>query len=371
MLNRQTIKSTLPSNTDLIEELETSNVLMKRLPLSIKAKKTINQARQSIQNILQDKDDRLLVIVGPCSIHDPKAALEYANNLNALNKALSKDLLIVMRTYFEKPRTTIGWKGLINDPDMDNSFNIGKGLTMARKLLLDISDLDIPTATEFLDIQSPQYISDLISWGAVGARTTESQLHRELASSLPCPVGFKNGTDGGMQVAIDAMVAATNQHHFIGMTSKGTPAIYKSQGNKLCHIILRGGNKQPNYDADSIYKTTQKLRSLKLRTKLMIDCNHGNSNKNHIQQMKVCMDVGQQVEDGNNSIFGLMIESNLVEGSQDINHSPLEYGKSITDSCTGWDDTVILLQELALSVRRRRQKNLNVSIEAITQKVAA
>jgi 3-deoxy-7-phosphoheptulonate synthase len=315
---------------------------------------TVAQARQTIHRILNDEDDRLLVIVGPCSIHDPEAALEYAALLRRAAEELTEDLFIVMRVYFEKPRTTVGWKGLINDPDLNNSFDINKGLHLARKLLSDLADMGLPSGTEYLDLISPQYSADLVSWGAIGARTTESQTHRELTSGLSCPVGFKNATDGDIQVAVDAIRSASQPHHFLSVTKQGHSAIFETTGNEDCHIILRGG-KHPNYDMFSVQDAEAMLTKAGLPALIMIDASHANSRKIPARQVDVTRDIATQVGRGNRSIFGLMLESNLVEGRQDVvEGEPLTFGQSITDPCMSWDDTLPLLQELAAAVRLRR-----------------
>ncbi len=329
--------------------------LQAEFPITENAARTTHDTRQAIHRILHGEDDRLLVIVGPCSIHDPEAALDYAARLKKLRDQLGDDLLIVMRVYFEKPRTTVGWKGLINDPDLDDSFQINKGLRLARKLLLDLNDSGVPAATEYLDLMTPQYVSDLISWGAIGARTTESQVHRELASGLSCAVGFKNGTDGTLKIAIDAIRSASQPHHFLSLTKAGHSAIFTTAGNEDCHIILRGG-KQPNYDSDSIADASRQLEEAGLLARLMVDFSHGNSAKDFSRQNLVAQDVATQIAAGDVHIMGAMIESHLKEGRQDIvPGKTLEYGKSITDACINWDDTVRVLDTLADAVRRRRE----------------
>lgn len=335
--------------------------LQTEFPVSESAARTTYEARQAIHRILHGEDDRLLAIVGPCSIHDPAAALDYAGRLAEVRERLQDELLIVMRVYFEKPRTTVGWKGLINDPDLDGSFLINKGLRLARKLLLDINDMGVPAATEYLDLMTPQYVSDLISWGAIGARTTESQVHRELASGLSCAVGFKNGTDGTLKIAIDAISSASQPHHFLSLTKAGHSAIFSTAGNNDCHIILRGGN-QPNYDAAGVAAAAAQLEAAGLRPQVMIDFSHGNSAKQYQRQLVVGRDVAAQVAGGNGHIMGAMIESHLQEGRQD--QAPgveLEYGKSITDACIGWEDTVPLLERLAEAVRQRRGHKVQAS----------
>jgi len=342
-----------------IKKLSKPRELHEQFPLSELASKTVFEARQGIHNILHNHDDRLLVIVGPCSVHDPAAAREYAQKLLAVSQELNKDLLIVMRVYFEKPRTTVGWKGLINDPNLDGSFEINKGLELARHLLLDLAEMGMPAGTEYLDLISPQYVADLISWGAIGARTTESQAHRELASGLSCPVGFKNGTDGGLQVAVDAIGSASRPHNFLSVTKGGNSAIFATTGNPDTHVILRGG-KQPNYDAASVDDASKLLSKAGLLPRLMVDCSHANSRKMPERQGDVCRDVAHQVAKGDERIFGLMLESHLVAGRQDvIEVDDLVYGQSITDACIDWQTTVPLLQELAEAVRERRGEMAN------------
>ncbi|HED36337.1 MAG TPA: 3-deoxy-7-phosphoheptulonate synthase [Gammaproteobacteria bacterium] len=330
--------------------------LHREYPVTDVASTTVRSTRQSIHEILHKESRRFLVIVGPCSIHDPKAAREYAARLKPLIDELSDDLCIVMRIYFEKPRTTVGWKGLINDPHLDDSFNINHGLRQARSLLLDIADLGVPAGTEFLDLISPQYISDLVSWGAIGARTTESQGHRELASGLSCPVGFKNGTDGGLKVAVDAIQAASKPHVFMSLTKQGHSAIFSTTGNEDCHIILRGG-KAPNYDAASVRQAIAQLESNHQNPSIMVDCSHANSQKDYSRQLEVCRNVAAQVKGGNQNIMGVMLESHLVEGRQNIadvdDTSDLVYGQSVTDACINWENTEILLRELAKAVHVR------------------
>jgi 3-deoxy-7-phosphoheptulonate synthase len=317
----------------------------------------ISRTRQAIQQILRGESDRLLVVVGPCSIHDPRAAIEYAGRLAGVRQRLADALEIVMRVYFEKPRTTVGWKGLINDPYLDGTFRINEGLRIARDLLLRIHQLGVPAASEFLDTISPQYIGDLISWGAIGARTTESQVHRELASGLSAPVGFKNGTDGGVKIAIDAVLAARQRHHFLSVHKNGQVAIVETRGNDACHVILRGG-KMPNYDAASVTATCAALAVAGLPERLMIDCSHANSGKQHKRQLEVAQTVGRQIGGGDRRIVGVMVESHLEEGRQDLvpGLAPV-YGRSITDACLGWDDSVGLLDALAEQVRRRHSPN--------------
>ncbi|MFT5220482.1 MAG: 3-deoxy-7-phosphoheptulonate synthase [Planctomycetota bacterium] len=340
------------------KEILTPEELMQDLPISESASRTVTEARQQIYQVLDGKDDRLVVIIGPCSIHDTDAALEYGDRLKKLIDELSGELIIVMRVYFEKPRTTVGWKGLINDPDLDDSFKINKGVRKARELLLRLSEKGIAAGHEYLDLISPQYISDLVSWGAIGARTTESQGHRELASGLSCPVGFKNGTDGGVQVAIDAMGAAKCSHNFISITLQGHSAIFVTTGNEYTHVILRGGSDRPNYDSVSVNGTVERLNSAGLNSRIMIDCSHANSSKKFEKQTEVCRDIIHQIKAGQHNIFGVMIESHLVEGRQDyLNHADLTYGQSITDACLGWDASETLLRELADAVTVRRDSN--------------
>ncbi len=338
-----------------IKEVIPARALHRRHPITDEAARTVFETRQQIHRILHGEDDRLLVVIGPCSIHDPEAAMDYARRLKAVKERLADDLLIVMRVYFEKPRTTVGWKGLINDPNLDGSFEINKGLELARKLLLDINSMGLPTGTEFLDLISPQYIADLISWGAIGARTTESQGHRELASGLSCPVGFKNGTDGTMRVAVDAIRAAERPHVFMSMTKDGHSAIFSTTGNNDTHIILRGGQR-PNYDAESVNIAAEEMENAGLTPRLMIDFSHANSRKQHDKQLEVGRDVAGQISRGDMRIIGAMIESHLVGGNQDLTSGkPLIYGQSITDACLAWDDSVPLLEMLAEAVQERRK----------------
>ena len=337
-----------------IKEVIAPSTLHGELPITENSAQCVFMARAGIQKILHGEDDRLLAIVGPCSIHDPEAAREYANRLLALREELANELMIIMRVYFEKPRTTVGWKGLINDPDLDNSFKINKGLRIARKLLLDLNEMGIPAGTEYLDLISPQYVADLVGWGAIGARTTESQVHRELASGLSCPVGFKNATDGGLQVAVDAIGSAMNPHHFLSVTKAGKSAIFSTTGNKDCHIILRGG-KEPNYSSESIDEAADLLAKSGLEPRVMVDCSHANSFKQYDRQMEVGKTIASQLNAGDMRIFGVMIESNLVEGRQDAKPGvKLTYGQSITDACMGWDETEKLLRMLAHAARDRR-----------------
>jgi 3-deoxy-7-phosphoheptulonate synthase len=318
----------------------------------------ISKTRKSIHNIIQGKDDRLLVVVGPCSIHDPMAALDYARKLVEQRKKYEGTLEIVMRVYFEKPRTTVGWKGLINDPYLDETFRIDEGLRIARQLLIDINRLGLPAGSEFLDVISPQYIGDLIAWGAIGARTTESQVHRELASGLSAPIGFKNGTDGNIRIATDAIQAAARGHHFLSVHKNGQVAIVQTNGNKDCHVILRGG-KAPNYDAASVAAACKELEASKLPATLMVDCSHANSSKQHEKQVEVARDIAGQVAGGSRHVFGLMVESHLNAGAQKFtpgkdDAKALEYGKSITDACLGWNDSLDVLDILSAAVLKRR-----------------
>ncbi len=338
-----------------IQEVVSPQCVHDEYPISEIAAKTTSETRQQIHDILYGKDDRLLVVIGPCSIHNPDAAIEYAGRIRHMREELGEDLLIVMRVYFEKPRTTVGWKGLINDPNLDGSYEINKGIRLARKLLLDVNELGVPAGNEFLDLITPQYFADLVSWGAIGARTTESQGHRELASGLSCPVGFKNSTDGGCQIAIDAIRAARHPHVFLSLTKQGHSAIFSTSGNEDCHIILRGG-KEPNYDADSVAAAIGLLEKAGVDTGLMIDCSHANSRKQYARQVEVGYDVAGQIATGNHKITGVMVESHLKPGRQDVvpGKKP-DYGVSITDACLGWDDSADLLHVLAEAVRKRRQ----------------
>jgi len=337
-----------------IRALLAPQLLTEEMPVDAASLATVANARQAIHRVLHGGDDRLLAIVGPCSIHDSAAALEYAKRLRAAAARLESELLVVMRVYFEKPRTTVGWKGFINDPRLDGSFAINEGLRAARKLLLEINRMGLPAGTEFLDLLSPQYISDLIAWGAIGARTTESQSHRQLASGLSCPVGFKNGTDGSVKIAVDALRAAAAPHAFMGMTKTGQAAIFETMGNEDCHVILRGG-KAPNYDAASVEAACKELASAGLAQRLMIDFSHANSSKQYQKQVEVAGDVAKQMAGGEARIAGVMVESHLNPGRQDlVPGKPLEYGVSITDACIGWDDTVKVLDVLAEAVRKRR-----------------
>jgi len=335
------------------EELSTPEEITEEIPLSKDVSKLVFGARRNISKILHNLDDRLVVVVGPCSIHDPKSAIEYANLLKEFSPSVEEEILIVMRVYFEKPRTTIGWKGLINDPRLDNSFKINDGLRIARKLLLDISELGLPTGSEFLDLISPQYISDLVSWGAIGARTSESQVHRELTSGLSCPVGVKNSTFGEFKPAVDALKSAQYQHVFLGTTKQGKVAIFKTSGNDDTHIILRGG-KTPNYDAQNVNKCIDELKKSDVCPNIMIDFSHGNSMKNHENQKVVCESVCSQISSGNKNIIGAMIESHIKDGNQAISQN-MEYGKSITDACINFEETKQLLLQLSDAVKKRRK----------------
>jgi len=338
-----------------LKEVIAPSTLHQRLPITGPIADLVTRTRQVIHQILQGENDRLLVVVGPCSIHDPVAALDYAARLAEVGKPYRDQLLLVMRTYFEKPRTTIGWKGLINDPDLNGTFDIDKGLSVARRLLLDINALGVPAGTEYLDPISPQYISDLVSWGAIGARTTESQVHRELVSGLSCPVGLKNGTTGSLKVAIDAIGAVSQPHSFLGVTYQGSAAIFNTRGNSDCHIILRGGN-EPNYSAADVSRAVTALTRVGQAPRVMIDFSHANSRKQYQLQLEVGSDVAKQIRTGNEQIFGVMIESHLCAGSQQIGSGQtLTYGQSITDACLGWEDTGGLLEQLAMAVEQRRQ----------------
>ncbi len=329
-------------------------ILMEEYPLSERASEVVSKARAEATAILNGEDDRLLVVAGPCSIHDPAAALEYAHRLKAVADQYADDLCIIMRIYFEKPRTTIGWKGLINDPDLDGSFRINQGLRRARGLLRDVAELGLAAGTEFLDPITPQFIADLVAWGAIGARTTESQVHRQLASGLSMPVGFKNGTGGSVQLAVDAVASATHPHRFLSVTKQGLAAIVSTRGNPACHVILRGGSDGPNYHTDAIKAAITRLEARNLKPRLMVDCSHGNSGKDHLQQVKVHHELAAQIAEGC-PIFGIMQESFLFDGRQD--HAPgksLVYGQSITDKCMGWDRAYPLFEVLAQAVRARR-----------------
>tara|TARA_R110001599_G_scaffold171353_1_gene362235 strand:+ start:242294 stop:243361 length:1068 start_codon:yes stop_codon:yes gene_type:complete len=348
----------MPRTDDLrireMKELVPPSHLIREFGVTEKAETTAADARNALHRILHGQDDRLMVVIGPCSIHDTKAAMEYANRLIKERERFAGELEIIMRVYFEKPRTTVGWKGLINDPFMDNSFRINDGLRIARELLLNINQLGLPAGTEFLDVISPQYIADLISWGAIGARTTESQVHRELASGLSCPVGFKNGTDGNVKIAVDAIKAASQPHHFLSVTKGGHSAIVSTSGNEDCHLILRGG-KAPNYDAASVEQACKDIAGNGLASRLMIDTSHANSSKKPENQIPVCADIAKQVAGGDTRIIGVMIESHLVAGRQDlIPGKELTYGQSVTDGCINWEDSVAVLEGLAEAVKQRR-----------------
>jgi 3-deoxy-7-phosphoheptulonate synthase len=337
-----------------IKELLSPEIIRNESPLTERAAEVTYDSRHDIHGILHGADDRLLVIIGPCSIHDTKAALDYARKLKTEKDRFRADLVIVMRVYFEKPRTTVGWKGLINDPRLDGSFQINEGLSVGRKLLLELNELGMPAGVEYLDVISPQYIADLVSWGAIGARTTESQIHRELASGLSCPVGFKNGTDGSLRIAVDAIRTSQHPHHFLSVTKEGHSAIVSTMGNEDCHVILRGG-KQPNYDAASVDAACKELAAAGLAQRVMIDLSHSNSQKNYMRQIDVSRDVAAQIAQGDDRIMGVMIESNLKAGRQDLlPGKELVYGQSITDACIGWEDSVPMLESLAEAVRARR-----------------
>jgi 3-deoxy-7-phosphoheptulonate synthase len=342
---------------DGVRPLLSPAILMEELPISPEGEKTVDAGRRGVKDILLGQDDRIVVVVGPCSIHDPGAALKYAELLKGTAERLKSDLQIIMRVYFEKPRTTVGWKGLINDPNLDESFEINKGLRIGRKLLSDLTAMGVPCGCEFLDPISPQYISGLVSWGAIGARTTESQVHRELASGLSMPIGFKNGTDGTIKIAVDAVMSSARPHHFLGVTEQGLAGVVSTKGNPECHVILRGGATGPNYDADSVKKTSDALEKAGLRRGLMVDCSHGNSSKDYKRQPLVAQAIAEQLAAGSRDIMGVMIESNLVEGNQ--SHEPgkkLTYGQSITDACISWESTVPVLEQLAQAIRTRRAR---------------
>ena len=334
--------------------------LEEELPVTETAAATVHDARTAICDILAGRDPRLLVVVGPCSIHDVKAAREYAQRLKEVAPEFARELLLVMRVYFEKPRTTVGWKGLINDPHLDQSYKINDGLRLARHLLLDLAEMGVPAGTEFLDVMTPQYLVSLVSWGAIGARTTESQVHRQLVSGLSCPVGFKNATSGDVQIAIEAVMSAAHPHTFLGHTKSGQSAIFVTTGNPDCHVILRGGRKSVNYDAPSVANVATQLQQAGLQPRIMIDCSHANSHKDYKRQGAVCRDVAAQLRNGDQHIMGIMLESNLVEGAQKlVEDSPLTYGQSITDACIGWDETHELLGELASAARVKSSRALS------------
>ncbi len=351
----------MPSKTDDLRiremrELITPEALLEERPCTARAATTVNDARGALQRILHGGDDRVAVVIGPCSIHDVSAAMEYAGRLAHERERLRDALEIVMRVYFEKPRTTVGWKGLINDPDLDGSFRINEGLRLARRLLLDVNELGLPAGCEFLDIITPQYIADLVSWGAIGARTTESQVHRELASGLSCPIGFKNGTDGNIRIAVDAVRAASQPHHFLAVTKQGRSAIAATAGNADCHVILRGG-KTPNYDASSVNAACAEMAAAGVTTCVMIDASHGNSSKRPEQQPAVAEAIARQIEAGDRRIGGVMVESHLVGGRQDlIVGRSLVYGQSITDGCIDWPASVQVLERVARAVEQRRRR---------------
>jgi len=342
-------------NVEKHEVLITPEHLKARLPAAESVREFVNTARQTVRDIVAGNDRRLIVVVGPCSIHDPEAALDYARRLKELAKHLRDDLFCVMRAYFEKPRSTVGWKGLINDPHLDDSFAVATGLEIARKLLLDISELKLAIATEALDPITPQYMQDLISWSAIGARTTESQTHREMASGLSCPVGFKNGTDGSLSVAINALQSATSPHSFLGISPAGQVSVIHTRGNRHAHVVLRGGSNGPNYSTSHVTQTENALKAIGLRPSIMIDCSHANSNKDHRNQGVVLGDVAQQIIKGNSSITGVMVESNIHPGSQNLdNPKDLKYGVSVTDACIGWEETGEVLRKLASAVSKGR-----------------
>lgn len=331
-------------------------ILLEELPLSEQASAVVTNARAQATDIIKGSDDRLMVVVGPCSIHDTAAARDYARRVKKLADQYKDDLLVIMRVYFEKPRTTVGWKGLINDPDIDNSFNINKGLREARALLRDLAEMELPAGTEFLDTITPQYFADLVTWGAIGARTTESQIHRELASGLSCPVGFKNGTGGSIKIAVDAIGAAKHPHNFLSVTKQGTSAIVETTGNDACHLILRGSTRGPNYDAASVADAVAQLEAADVVSNVMIDCSHGNSKKDHTRQPAVAQEVADQLAEGQRHIVGVMIESHLVEGNQKYVAGEDVYGQSITDACINIDTTGDVLAALAEGVRKRREQ---------------
>ena len=357
----------MPKTDDLrireIKELVTPSHLIRELPCTPKSAKTVADARVAMHRILHGQDDRLIVVIGPCSIHDIKAATAYAHRLVRERERFINELEIVMRVYFEKPRTTVGWKGLINDPYLDNSYQINDGLHMAREILVKVNEMGLPAATEFLDMISPQYIADLVSWGAIGARTTESQVHRELASGLSCPVGFKNGTDGNVKIAIDAIKSASQPHHFLSVTKGGHSAIVRTGGNEDCHIILRGGA-SPNYDAPCVDAACKEVSAGGIAARIMIDASHGNSSKKAENQIPVCADISRQIANGDRRIVGVMVESYLVAGRQDlVPGRDLTYGQSVTDACIGWEDTVEVLERLAEAVRQRRLRDTGDELE--------
>lgn len=340
-----------------MKELMAPRQLIDEFPITPAAEATVLDTRRAVQDILHDADDRIFVVTGPCSIHDPAAALDYADRLKPLIEKYRKQLCLVMRVYFEKPRTTVGWKGLINDPGLDDSFRINDGLRLARQLLLELNKRGVPAGTEYLDLISPQYIADLISWGAIGARTTESQVHRELASGLSCPVGFKNGTGGNIQIAVDAVSSASRSHHFLSVTKEGHSAIFQTAGNPDCHVILRGGSRHPNYDPESIQATEELMLKAGLNPAIVVDCSHANSGKDPDRQAIVCRDVAGQIAQGGDAIKGIMLESHLVAGAQKLQlDKELVYGQSITDACMSWEVTEELLEVLAHAVDAKRAK---------------
>ena len=355
------LKSTDDLRIQALHEIRTPAEVMQEFPRTETATRTVLSTRHALHNILHGADDRLAVVIGPCSIHDPAAAIDYAGRLAELREELSGALEVVMRVYFEKPRTTVGWKGLINDPELDGSFDIDNGLRLARSILLEVNNLGLPAGCEFLDMTTPQYFADLVAWGAIGARTTESQVHRELASGLSCPVGFKNGTDGNVRIALDAVKSASQPHHFLAVTKSGRSAVAATEGNADCHIILRGG-KTPNFDPVSVEAAAAEAEKSGVRPALMIDASHANSAKKHENQPLVVADVAAQIAAGDRRIIGVMIESNLVAGRQDlVPGQPLTYGQSITDACIGWDDSVDVLRRLADAVEARRAKTAMVA----------
>jgi len=352
-MNSETLQRTDDIHIRGMRTLISPAVLIEEYPVSQPSADLIAATRQSIAQVLSGTDDRLIVVVGPCSIHDPAAALEYAQRLKTQIDKHHDDLLIVMRVYFEKPRTTVGWKGLINDPNIDGSFDINHGLRVARRLLCELNELGVPAGCEFLDTISPQFLADLVAWGAIGARTTESQVHRELASGLSMPVGFKNGTAGSISIAVDAIVAASQPHHFLSVTKQGTSAIVETEGNPHCHLILRGSRDGPNFEADAIAAAVARLRAHELHPRVMVDCSHGNSNKDYRQQPRVADNVAEQLAMGSDAIAGVMLESHLFEGNQ---AQPDTYGVSITDACISWETTVQVLDNLAMAIQRKRQR---------------
>ncbi len=349
---------------DQLRPLIPPAIVMEEIPISDQQTATTSAAREAAARIIEGEDDRLLVVVGPCSVHDPKAGIEYAERLKEVAQRFASDLFLVMRTYFEKPRTTVGWKGLINDPDIDGSFSINRGLRVARSFLRDVVELGVPTGTEFLDPISPQFVADLVSWGAIGARTTESQVHRELASGLSMPVGFKNGTGGNVQIAVDAVSSASHPHHFLSVTKQGLAAIVSTRGNDNCHLILRGGTSGPNYSAEHVDSALVRLKKAGLRCGVMVDCSHANSEKNPHNQPKVADALGEQLAAGTRGLSGVMLESHLVGGRQDASPGkPLTYGQSITDACLGFDETIPVLESLARAVQARRKTATPKSID--------